>query len=465
MFRFLRTLLPVLAITGAVTSASAFALLGPYATWETPALSYNIGGVDVGGPMNLGEGYRWNIKTITYGFSKSFQDYFGQRGITEVNKAIAILNNLPPVSRMSASLSEFPLDTRQANYQAGALGLFDLKSVALGHLIEEFGLADPERYVWTLRNRFVTPAPVTNYVVIMRNFDPVTWAPTPYVNGILYTYSIIEYGPPLPYTDASESTVDPLALGWNSIAGIAGSGNPAPSSYFTTGLFFTGLTRDDVGGIRYLLRRSNLNVESLLPNTTGAQAPSAWSPLGAGSGGTNTFVNTALRPGVDKVLFRQLPYYGIFLGFTNTWTDTYVNPTNGLLSTQRVQRILPAGSQPDIVFDAGDLGVDGTTGEPFLTRLTDTSGWANNSATNNPTFATAEVDGPGVIQPPIVIAFTTIGPTLLNTFPTSMDQASASILFGGWAAIDGTTNAPFIFPNGRTTLQLEQQILSAAGAF
>src|SRR4051794_21396165 len=100
------------AMASLASSASAFSLLGPFAPWETADLSYDTGGnIDIGGPMNIGEEYRWNIKTVTYGFDKSFLDYFGQRGVDDVNKAIAILNALPPVSKMSANLSEFPTDT------------------------------------------------------------------------------------------------------------------------------------------------------------------------------------------------------------------------------------------------------------------------------------------------------------------------------------------------------------------
>ena len=205
---FQRTIL-ALAVAGAASSASAFSLLGPQTPWQTDSIGYNVGGLDIGGPMNLSEEYRWNIRTITYGFDQSFQDYFGQRGVDEVNKAMDILNSLPPVSKMSEDLSEFPQDTRRMNYQANALGLYDLKSWVLGLMMEEVGLADPERYVWTLRNRLVTAAPATNYIVIMRNFDPVTWNPTPYVNGVLYTYNIVETGPPLAYADARESLVDP----------------------------------------------------------------------------------------------------------------------------------------------------------------------------------------------------------------------------------------------------------------
>ena len=455
MLRLLYKALLALAIAGTVGSVSAFSLLGPYATWETTALSYNVGGgtggqaLDIGGPMNLGEGYRWNIKTITYGFDKSFQDYFGQRGIDEVNKAVAILNNLPPVSKMSQDLTEFPMDTRRLNYEAGSLGLQDLKSWALGLLIEQMGLTDPERYTWTLRNRLVTPAPVTNYFVIVRNFDPVTWNPTPYVNGILYTYSIQEFGPPLTYSDAVEASVDPLALAFNSVAGITINGNiNEPGSYFTSGLYFTGLTRDDVGGLRYLLNKKNLNVESLPTNAISAGG-SAWGV----AGGSGTPVNTALRGGVDKIVFKQAKYYGFFPGATNIYTDKYF--TNGHTVNQKIELDL---TQPDIIFTTGDLGTFGNSGLPITYTRTDTTTWANNSAINTPPRAGVELDGPGVIQSSVIIAFSNVGPFIQNTFPGFLNQANSSGIFGGWAAFDGTTNAPFIFPNGASIMQLQQLV-------
>ena len=318
MLRFFQRTLLTLAVAGAACSASAFSLLGPYATWEVANISYNIGGVDVGGPMNLGEGYRWNEKVVTYGFTKEFLDYFGQRGVVEVNKAMAIMNNLPPASLMTPNLTEFPLDTRQINYQALNLGLYDLKSITLGLLMEEVGLADSERYTWTLISRFVTSAPVTNYVVVMRNFDPVTLNPSPYVNGVLYTYNIGEFTAPAAYADAVESTVDPLAIGFNTISAVVDGGNPSPSSFFFSGVYFTGLTRDDVGGLRYLLKRQNLAVENLLPGTTSGGS-SGWSVPGIGAVGTN-IVTTALRPGVDKIMFRQVPFYALFPGYTNVFT-------------------------------------------------------------------------------------------------------------------------------------------------
>src|SRR5947207_11854614 len=53
-----------LAITA--TCARAFSLLGPYASWMDEAKSFRQPGLDIGGPMNLDEGYRWNVPVVTY---------------------------------------------------------------------------------------------------------------------------------------------------------------------------------------------------------------------------------------------------------------------------------------------------------------------------------------------------------------------------------------------------------------
>src|ERR1041385_7825442 len=155
MLRHIEKVFLALTVAGAVHSAQAFSLLGPYSAWQIPAIGYNSFGFDIGGPMNLGEEYRWNIGTVTYGFDESFLNYFGQQGVDAINKAFAILNKLPAFSSMSSNLAEFPTDTRRVNYKASALGLIDLKSAALGLMMEELGLASPDRYTWTLRDRRV----------------------------------------------------------------------------------------------------------------------------------------------------------------------------------------------------------------------------------------------------------------------------------------------------------------------
>ena len=48
-----------LAITA--PCARAFSLIGPYASWMDEAKSFRQPGLDIGGPMNFGDGYRWNL--------------------------------------------------------------------------------------------------------------------------------------------------------------------------------------------------------------------------------------------------------------------------------------------------------------------------------------------------------------------------------------------------------------------
>jgi hypothetical protein len=457
MFRVLRRTISILALAGLANSAFAFSLQGPFATWQTAALGYNLGNVDIGGPMNLGEEYRWNIKSITYGFDQSFLNYFGQRGVDEVNKAFAFFNSLPPFSRMSRDLSEFPLDTRKENATALALNLLDLKSTTMGVLAEELGLADPERYVFTLRNRQTLTPPATNYFTVMRNFDPVTLSPSRYVNGTLYTYNIIEgtVGG-ANFADAQEFPISPLPFSaFNSVAGIADEGNLSVGSLFPGG-FFIGLTRDDVGGLRYIYRKTNMNVENLLPNTSGAAGGAAWTPVG----NVTNLINLAVRQGIDKFQFKLVKYFGQFQPITNTYTETVIGLTNNPKLKQTKQRVSRVLTTPDIVFAAGDLGVNSPSGSPVLVRRTDTTGWANNSTLNNVAPAgQAEVDGPGVIQPLIVISFSNVGLTFFNEFPViPVGESDSQNFFGGWGAFDGTTNPPVVFPDGTSILDLEQRI-------
>ncbi|MCX7723579.1 MAG: hypothetical protein N2379_11080, partial [Verrucomicrobiae bacterium] len=179
--RRLQILATALCIGACACGAYGFSLLGPLLEWQTAELNYNVEevGVDIGGPMNLGDEYRWNVKTIYVGIHPAFAAYFGAKGTAAVVEAIAMLNALPPVSKISPDLSEFPTYTRHVNYRAQALGLLDLRSHVLGGIIEALGLACPERYVWTPRAREAFDT-FTNYWIIMRNFDPVTWSPSKY---------------------------------------------------------------------------------------------------------------------------------------------------------------------------------------------------------------------------------------------------------------------------------------------
>jgi len=456
MLRFFQRTFLVLALAGAVNSASAFSLAGPFEDWQVEAIGYNIpNNADVSGPKNLGEEYRWNVKTITYGFDSSFLNYFGAKGTAAVMQAVAMLNNLTNVSQMSSDLSEFPTDTRRVNYQASALGLLDMKTYSLAILLEELGLASPDRYAFTLRDTRVVNS-VPQYLVIKRNFDPVTSVPSSYVNDALYTYYIGSFTLPVTFVDAVEVPVDPLAFTHRAVVSISGGLWGRGAGF---GGFVTGLTRDDVAGLRYLYGKSgswrNLNIENLIPGTTGSGQNSGdcpWCPVGGtNTVSTNTVVDLALRPGVDKITFQLAKYdstFGFFITVTNQYTDSYM--TNGTLKTQTTQRVL---TQPDILFSAEDLGLT-ADGFPFIWRRS-APNWVNNDALNSQ----AALAGPGVILPQAVITFSKLGPYIFNYSPNFLDEAGGNpgML---WGFFDGTTNAPVVFPDGVSIQYLEQQVLS-----
>src|SRR5262245_3681862 len=102
-----------------------FALLGPFEGYQTAALSYNLPpvGTDLGGPKNIGEGYRWNTPVVTYAVDANFLNFFGSNGLVEVDKAFAIMNNLTNVSTYTTNLSEWPPNSSRINHRAEAVGL------------------------------------------------------------------------------------------------------------------------------------------------------------------------------------------------------------------------------------------------------------------------------------------------------------------------------------------------------
>jgi hypothetical protein len=270
--------------------------------WQVPVIDYGIGG-DIMAPKNIGEEYRRNLPLMYYSYDANFLGYFGQPGTTNVDLAFALMNgvmagfnnnplflNTPtngvfpttnglyngqPVTlgttnnldSYSSDLSEFPLDSQQYNYTANTLGLVDLKSVVLGLLTENMGLADPVRYAWTLHDRYQPPSTTcpnfTEYIVVQRNLDylysPLTSPQySAYVNDTLYTYRIFEFcnSPVNPQAGTIPTATDPSA----------GIYSPVASFFLNSGGFYTGLTRDDVAGLRYLLTSNNIKTEATSPN-------------------------------------------------------------------------------------------------------------------------------------------------------------------------------------------------------
>ena len=409
----------VVGLLSGCLSGMAFSLLGPWAEWMDVPKGYRNGG-DIGGPMNIGEGYRWNVPVVTYGFDQSFRDYFGSNGVAAVEQAIAILNALPPAS--STVLTNYPLECVRMNYRAQQARLIDLKSVALQLLLEQMGLADPLSYTFCIRDYRISPYG-TNYTfqVAQRSFDPVTAEPSAYLNGVIYSYVIMQLaGVPSPtnlFCWAYSYPVDPLAV----------EHRPATSRLtLQEGCYLTGLTRDDVGGLRYLLSGNNVCCESLLPDVHSA--------------GTNNsaFVRTAYRPGIEKLQFVRHPYgslNGEFKPYTNRWTDVYYDWDEPVY--QEVERIT---TRADIVFSGQDLG-------EILGTRTGTTNWVNNAELNdNPDGA-----GPGQIQPPIKLSFNTGGPIWHNTYNSSWISAglgqNTATGYYYWGTFDFTTNAPLRYPN------------------
>ncbi len=249
---------------GCSHSARAFSIMGPIFgpdSWQVPEIGYFIGGIDVGGPKNIGEEYRWNTPIIYYGFDSGFLEYFGSNGVRAIEQGIGILNALTNFSAYSTELSEFPLESQRINDRAQALSLLDLKSVALNLMLEEMGLSYPDRFAWTIRSRACGPCPFCLYAIIRRNFDPVSFEPTSYVNGVLLSYSIFEFCSPPPTADAVEFPVDPLAQEFTSVMSSSGFVGQ-DRGVLRFGAYVTGLSRDDVGGLRYLYRTNNVNWES-----------------------------------------------------------------------------------------------------------------------------------------------------------------------------------------------------------
>ena len=414
----------ILALICGAIPAFGFALLGPYTPWMTYSNGYRQPG-DLGGPMDLGDEYRWNLPVITYGFDREFGNYFGKRGVQEVEKAIAILTNLPVASRIdiNAYVSEGP----RVNYEAAEQGLLDLKSFALAEMLWQLGLNRPVGCMWGIRDRTNAPYP---FVLIQRNFDPVSLAPTNRVNRtqyecFIFTTSTAAFAWPSPtYGDFA---FDALAEG-------------PVNAYRGTGRYYDNLTPDDVGGLRYLYSKNNVNVETLPADITKA-------------GSTNRpSVTTALRPGIENLKFVKMTWNtnnARFNPTTNFFELLYV--TNGLVRTQNLQRVV---STPDILFQCRDLGgtrygAPNYRFYPQWVEVTDTTRWQNLADLN----ASASGAGPGIIPPGATITFGKVG-----RYASLFKEYSEMI---NWGAFDGTTNPPVVFQSsdGVETVPLDNYVV------
>jgi hypothetical protein len=492
MMRFGTMVLGVALWLACGGTSHAFSLLGPLQAWQTEDIGYDRPG-DIGGPRRPNEGFRWNLPVITYAFDQSFVAYFGPNGMRAVDQAMKVFNDLPPMSRIlddgtSLYVNGVPVPTRTTlvNQDAVALGLLDVKSTAMRLVIEELGLTQPERFAWALRGRDVDTLPnpdITNYAIINLNFDPITLSPTPIVNEIAYGYIIQETQNP-DVADAYEYPLNPLDIfSFTSVAGGVSLfsfaiTNQGTALLLQSGRFYTGLTHDDVGGLRWLYHPRNMAVENLETNVVfgtpvAGRGGSPWQPFFVSTNtliGTNFLLNTnvlvreALRGGINELRFQRVNFDSLlgrtFVPITNRYLDTFI--TNGQATIQPVQRVI---TQPDIVFRVEDLGLDIDL-DPFLSARSGTGGWINNDAINGTDLELDE--GPGVIVGPVFITFTDLLPVFFNdtTRPGSFflpdDTGHTRSII--WGSFDETSTPPILYPQyGNITLQQLRQFAVGGG--
>lgn len=479
--------LAALALLGGTAAVHGFSLLGPFEAWQTGGIGYNPGGSslswsaegDAGAPKAVGGEFRISEPIFTYAYDATFLDYFGEDGIRAVESAIKVFNDLPSASSMSADLSEFPLATSRVNYAAQRLNLYDVKTVVMGLILEEMGVASPERYVWTIRQNNPDQNGAPQFLNVRRNFDPVTQLATSFVNNTLYTYhnvaflnpdgSVLYYDAEEVSLDAAEPNVSLAAYTGTQVSTVDGrvSTQVSRSSF---GRYYTGLTRDDAGALRYMYHPNNKNYEPITPTTTlrtsqnvtviGTGSGGSWGgltpALGVSSGGTTNSVaaiGDGVRGGIDKITFIRVdvdPLLNRFLKpLVLRYTDTVT--TNGVTRSQQVERSLGV---PHVTFRSQDIGtfpapfrpVPWVYGRPSLLVATAAPVGPNGSPKD-------PAAGPGIIENATqgaLFDFNNIGPGLINRLGGTEERGTATFV---WGSFDGSTNRPVVYPKGLVTLE------------
>jgi hypothetical protein len=418
-------------LTMGAPAAWGFALLGPIANgndaWQVLALGYNQaylqvwwqGGPvwlgDIGAPKNIGEEYRRNAPVLYYAYDSTFSGFFGTEGEQAVDGAFTIMSSLTNVDTYSSSLSEFPLQSQSYNYRAQSDYLTDIKSVTLHLLVEQMGLAEPERYTWTLHDRWQGPTcPITTtYLVVQRNLDLAT-SPlnqvqySPYVNGVLYSYYIIDdcARHPPPWTAITVPfSADPMASIYTAVAANDYAGSWG-STFWVGGLqlgaFYTGLTRDDVAGLRYLMRTNNVNWEtaaagSLLQQTnTSSQTALYTADLGA--------LLMASRTNDPATLAGLFP--GVEVAGSSNYLTVVTNPV--VISYYTNKPGDPVGTAPTLVVKTN--GYSYTPMTMYVTKFANvviTTNWFANSYRTNTSAKLMTVKVAPKIGAPVGTPFTT----------------------------------------------------------
>ena len=251
--------------------------------------------------------------------------------------------------------------------------------------------------------------------------------------------------------DASEVSQGPQTFPFSAVATREG---------LQVGGFYLGLTRDDMGGLKYLYSKNRyvnegLDTEaSVVPNFT-----TTWDPYVSNTVTPNA-VFTGLFGGVDKITFVKTPYDSV-LGngyVSNTYRYTLPWVTNGQLRQLSVMRIVTA---PDIVFYAGKMVFPGP--DAYETTLARSATFIT-SGERGPTPVTIALNPvvyPDVKAPEMSVILNDVGPIYYNIAYGYNAQDQSPEMGFVWSSFDGSTNPPVLFPDGTSLEEIEGQVLSA----
>jgi hypothetical protein len=302
------------------------------------------------GIMNISEFYRWNIPILTYGYDNSFLEIFKEQGKNEFESAVSALNNIP----YDANIYQYPLNAMRGNYTASTENMYSLRTVFLNALIRTLGVADAESGMWLIRTQWVSANGVIAYAT-KRNYDPITLAPSSYINGSLFTYKYFTNKPS--HYGITIFCPDPLSS--------TGTEIDVPSA----GSFKTGLTRDEIGGIMFVTS-PNIFCRGYV------QLPAS----------SNNIAQTTAIPGIGLIRFIPHPVTtnNIYQEYEYEYSFAHVNGNNNRSNIVRTIQ------QPDIVVKADN------TKKGFQIKYGE---FANMSELNGNKGGV----GPGYFQPPVSI--------------------------------------------------------------
>ena len=310
----------LIALSGFLaTNANAFVLMGPTdpeagsnemtLLWGAgpvsgPVASANLEDGRYGTPKDKHRFFRVNTPYLTYGFDRSFVQYFGEEGIDAIDDAMGVINDFfTPNDKSYAGMEELDLvkhgfsgnfATYWENQTAANQNLIDIKTLTLGLVVNRLGLGNPHRYAFTAYGVDTSDTATTGQAIFrtkLNNYDPLTLEQTDRINDIQYSYRLVHDVPTgtavtagtvnTMTMDMEEFTSSNLENIYSTVSAIQDAfyGTTQlvwtqPPSKFGFGIYYDGdnamggmykprhaLTFDDAGGLKYLYNKQNVVME------------------------------------------------------------------------------------------------------------------------------------------------------------------------------------------------------------